>query len=409
MKHHWMLLGTFVISAISFAQDLDIKVQTEINQFLDLMKSEYLFTKEVDWDGLRTQALEVARTAPKGGALRTAINGTLEKINHPAMVFETRWTAAEQKQRGTIGELGLRADPETGMVYELFAGGAAEKEGIRLGDQLVAINGQPPKIRLDTVHSVGVVVPVTIKRGDQSLELSVPVLSLKSIVAPMHAGHLGRGAYLEPARAYPYGVFERGRMASSLQSSLRNLETGGACGYVLDFRRVRNNLMPIISGLGPILSTTNAPVFTEVHPNGSSDAVKYEPSTGNSTWRDEIDVTLNKAQPWQPKRPQAPVAILTGPLNASDSLLVAFAGRANTWFLGESRAFQPFDYHYKDFADGSLVGFPAGVVQDRLGHKYDAPLEMNETIATDWAVFATKNDTVLQMAQAWLESQPACK
>ena len=90
-------------------------------------------------------------------------------------------------------------------------------------------------------------------------------------------------------------------------------------------------------------------------------------------------------------------------------LPVAFSGRENTQFFGEAQNLAPFDYHYSDLTDGGYVQFPAGVLRDRLGHQYDAPLEMDEVLATDWTVFGSKKDTVIQTAQAWLESHPACK
>jgi hypothetical protein len=407
MNNRGIIVGLLLgFSAVCIAQNPNAK--TDINGLINKLKLEYVHSKEFDWDALSAQALETASSARNGGSAQ-AIVGLLEAINDPAMTLETRWTPAQSKQRAGIGELGLRADPDKGLIYEVFVGSAAEKEGIRLGDQLVSINGQLPQIQRDTVPSVGVVVPVSFMRGPRQLERSVTVFPLKSIDAPMHAGRLGRVAYLEPARAYPYGAVNRSRMASELQTQLRTLEMGAACGYMLDFRRVRDNLMPMIAGVGPILTSTNAPVFTEVHPNGSRDPVKYEPSTGFSMWKDEPEVSLYKTQPWRPKRPGAPIAVLTGPFGDGDSLPVAFAGRANTHFFGEAAVLPPFDYHYQDFSDGSWVRFPAGVTLDRLGHRYDVPLEMDEEVPTDWAVFGTKNDAVIQAARAWLESQPTCK
>lgn len=406
MKHREIIVALLLSSsAVCLAQNPNAKA--DINGLIDHLKGEYLNAKDFDWEALRTKAFETASKAPNGDPTQ-AIAGVLEAINDPMVALNTRWTKAQTKQRGGIGEFGLRADPQTGLVYELFVGGAAEKEGFRLGDRIISINGQTPQIEGDTVRSVGLVVTVSLMRGDQKLERSVSVFPLKTIVAPMHAGRLGRAAYLEPARGYAYGVFERGRMANELQSALRNLENSGACGYVLDFRRVRNNLMIMLAGLGPIMTLTNQPLYKEVHPNGSSDIVRYDPSTGIASWGTEAgDPLVNRV--WHPQHPEAPIVVLTGPLNDEASLPIAFAGRANMHFFGQTASFQPFDYHYVNFSDGAELRYPAGVTLDRLGHQYDAPLEMNLSVPTDWATFGSKDDAVIQVARTWLEAQPACK
>jgi hypothetical protein len=404
----WMMLASLLaISVISFAQDLDYVTETYIRTFFDTFKSEYLYSSKMDWGKLQAQALETARKAPKDEAAHVAIAAVLETINDPAISFDL-WPIPSNIQRLTqVGELGIRADQSTRLIYEVFGGSPAEKSGVRVGDELVSINGKAPRIQGEHVYSDDKIVPLSIKRGDQDLEINVPLFALDGVIAPMHAGRLGRAAYLEPARGYLDDERQRNQMAISLQSRMRSLETDGVCGYVLDFRRVRSNTVPMISGLGPVLTLTNAPVFQVVHPNGEQLAIRYEPSTGMSSWGLSSDYPLN-AKPWKSQRPQAPIAVLTGPFNA-DLLPVAFAGRTNSRFFGESKNLPPIDAHSVGFSDSAYVSFPAGVILNRLGHKYDAPLEVDETIPTDWTVFGTKNDAVIQAAQAWLESQPACQ
>jgi PDZ domain len=408
-QRRWMMLGVFLAgSAISLAQGLDTEVQLYLNAFFNGLKPEYLRSSDVTWAELQTQALETARSAPKQEAAHTAITTVLETIGDPAIAFERWLTPAQKARRKDFGELGIRADQETQLVYEVFVAGAADKAGVRVGDEIISINGQPPTIQGEHVYSTGKDVPIVLKRGNQNLEINVPIFTLPSVIAPIHAGRLRKVAYLEPARENPDNYSKQAAFASSIQFSLRSLEASGACGYILDFRRVRSNIMPTLSGIGPLLVRTNAPLFKVVHLDGSSRTIQYEPTTGNTSWGDTIQGSL-ASRPWQPQHPKAPVAVLSGPFNDEDLLPVAFAGRDNTHFFGEPRAFPPFDYHFLDFTDGAYIAFPAGVVFNRLGFRYDAPLEVDETIPTDWTVFGTKNDAVIQAAQAWLESQPACK
>jgi PDZ domain len=408
-QRRWMMLGLVLTSSVmAMAQTLDASTQKTVNSLIDELKTNYLFAKNFDWEALRSQTLEAARKTPDGQEPHAAVLGLLETINDPAIAFDRWLTPAQNARRKDFGELGIRADQQTRLIYEVFNAGAAEKAGVRVGDEIISINGQPPTIQGEHVYSTDKIVPLVLKRGDQNLEIEVPIFTLPGVNAPLHAGRLGKVAYLEPARENPEGYGERAALATSVQFSLRSLEKSGTCGYVLDFRRVRSNLMPTISGLGPVLTQNNAPLFKVIHPDGSSKAIRYEPSTGNTSWGDAIEGSL-ASRPWQPKHLKAPIAILTGPFNDEDLLPVAFAGRGDTHFFGEPRIFSPFDYHYFDFNDGAYIGFPAGVVLDRLGHQYEEPLEVDETIPTDWSVFGTKNDAVIQAAQTWLESQPACK
>ena len=291
-----LLLG---FCAVCVAQNPTSKA--DINGLIDHLKRQYLRSKEFDWEALRTQALETLSKTPNGDPV-PAITGLLETINDPAIDFDLWQRPAHIKQLGTLGELGVRADRDTRVIYEVFAGGPAEQAGVHVGDELVLINGQAPRIQGEHVYSDGKLVPLVLTRGGQKLELSVLVRPLGAVRAPMHAGRLGRVAYLEPSRAwFSSDARQSSQIATGLQFTLRNLETSGACGYVLDFRRVRTNFMAIISGLGPILTMTNAAVLTEVHPDGSSDAVKYEPSTGSATWGVQVLGSLN-SRPWQPLR-----------------------------------------------------------------------------------------------------------
>jgi hypothetical protein len=408
MRHRWIALGSsLALSAIALAQDLDPSVTVALSQLIGTMRAEYLHSSAQDWDALRERGLEAARTAPEGEAAHAAIEGVLEGIGNPAIFYNLWPGPAQTERRKQFGELGIRADGNTGIVYEVFERSAAQKFGVRVGDQITAIDGAPPKILGEHVYTTGQPVALSLERAGQTLEIRVPIFNLPGVIAPMHAGRLGKAAYLEPARENPEPR-DQSRLSTALQFTLRTLETSGACGYVLDFRRVRSNLMASVSGFGPVLTTTNAPLFKVAHPDGTGNAIAYEPVTGSATWGSVTEGSL-ASRPWTPKRPDAPIAILTSPFNTSDLLPVAFQGRANTRFFGQARAVQPYDVHYQDFGDGGYVQFPAGVVLDRTGHEYDAPLEVNEVVPTDWAAFGTKRDAVIAAARTWLEAHPACR
>jgi hypothetical protein len=409
-QRRWMMLGLVLASSV-MAQTLDKSTQNTINSLIDELKTNYLFAKKFDWEALRSETLETARKTPNGQEPRAAIMGLLETINDPAIVVDEWLTQGQEIRRRDFGEIGIRANAETRLIYEVFAGGAAAQAGLRVGDEIIAINNKPPKIQGEHVYSSGKVVPITVKRNEQILEIKVSVstitaeLALK--VSPMRAGRLGRAAYLEPDRSYLFQRANRIQMATSLQFALRNLEQSGACGYVFDFRRVQSNLMASISGFGPLLTSTTDPLL-RVGSTERSDPISYDPRSGDT----KIDVSIVaglSTRPWQPQRPDAPIVVLTSAFTDEDWLPLTFVGRPKTHLIGEARGYSPFAYSQIDLSDAAYILFPSGYVLDRLGHQYEEPLEVDETISTDWPVFGTKNDAVIQAAQTWLESQPACK
>ncbi len=411
-QRRWMMLGLLLASSVlAVAQTLDISTQNIVNSLIDELKTNYLFAKKFDWEALRSQTLEAARKTPDGQQARAAIMSLLETINDPAIIVDEWLTQEQEVHRRDFGEIGIRANAETELIYEVFAGGAAAKAGLRVGDEIIAINNKPPKILGEHVYSTGKIVPMTVKRKEQTLEIDVSVstitteLALK--VSPMRAGRLGRAAYLEPDRSYLNQRVNRIQMATSLQFALRNLEQSGACGYVFDFRRIQSNLMASISGFGPLLTSTTDPLL-RVGSTERSDPILYDPRSGDT----KIDVSIVaglSTRPWLPQRPDAPIVVLTGAFTDEDWLPLTFVGRQNTHLMGEARGYPPFAYGQIDLSDAAYILYPSGYVLDRLGNQYDAPLEVDETIPTDWAVFGTKNDAVIQAARTWLESQPACK
>lgn len=411
-QRRWMMLGLLLASSVlAVAQTLDISTQNIVNSLIDELKTNYLFAKKFDWEALRSQTLEAARKTPDGQQARAAIMSLLETINDPAIIVDEWLTQEQEVHRRDFGEIGIRANAETELIYEVFAGGAAAKAGLRVGDEIIAINNKPPKILGEHVYSTGKIVPMTVKRKEQTLEIDVSVstitteLALK--VSPMRAGRLGRAAYLEPDRSYLNQRVNRIQMATSLQFALRNLEQSGTCGYVFDFRRIQSNLMASISGFGPLLTSTTDPLL-RVGSTERSDPILYDPRSGDT----KIDVSIVaglSTRPWLPQRPDAPIVVLTGAFTDEDWLPLTFVGRQNTHLMGEARGYPPFAYGQIDLSDAAYILYPSGYVLDRLGNQYDAPLEVDETIPTDWAVFGTKNDAVIQAARTWLESQPACK
>jgi hypothetical protein len=411
-QRRWMMLGLVLTSSvIAMAQTLDASTQASIDALIKTLKSDYVYAKNQDWAALRSGMIETARQSPAGQEVRNAVMDLLETINDPAMFYDEWFTQAQQAQRRDVGELGIAANAETRVIYEVFVGGGAAKAGLRVGDELVLINNKTPKIVAESVYSSGKVVPVVVKRGQEMLEFQVRVSAiteeLGEKIAPMHAGRLGRVGYIESERGYMVSEASRIRVATGLQYHLRNLENSGACGYIVDLRRGVSDLWVNLSGFGPLLNVGSQALLKYDFLDRGIPEVSYDPITGSVKFDVSIRASIS-TRPWKPKQPNAPIAVLSSPMFAGP-VRVSFVGRQNVRFFGETQGFPLHVYNSSTVQDGAAVVFPAGYIIDRLGHRYEAPLEVDEAITTDWRLFGTKNDTVIQAAQTWLESQPACK
>jgi hypothetical protein len=105
------------------------------------------------------------------------------------------------------------------------------------------------------------------------------------------------------------------------------------------------------------------------------------------------------------KHPQAPVALL---MDGRADILVPFLGRANTRFFGRSSLGPSIWASRALFEGNAVINVPYAHLQDSAGHDVEK-IEVDESLEMDYIGFGTKEDHVIQAAQAWLESQAACK
>jgi carboxyl-terminal processing protease len=403
------LLAVLAIIGGAFAQELDSGTEAYINSFFNTLQTWYLNSNKVDLLALKAQVLETARKAPKDQALEAAVAQSLEALNDPA-VYVLHWTtAAEDARRRAVGEIGLRSTADSRMIFEVYEGDATQKAGIRVGDELVSINGAAPVIENIFVFTKSNPVPVVVNRGDQTLTFNITLSPAKQpFKTPLHAGRLGKAAYIEPNRSYMPSLTIRSHFATELQFQLRQLDASGACGYVIDLRRSVWNLSTLIAGLGPLLNTGDQPVLKYQYPDGKFDELTFDAKRNVASWAFE---TMASAllTPWKMKKSNVPVGVLSGPFTNGDSGALLFRGRPNTRFFGEARAFAPYGYRGEELPDYATLTFPDSRAVDRTGHIYNAPLEPDETVITDWTKFGGKQDTVIQSALEWLNSQPGCQ
>jgi len=199
-----------------------------------------------------------------------------------------------------------------------------------------------------------------------------------------------------------------GDYATLTQRAIRAVDATGPCGWVVDVRRnIGGDFWTYVAGIGPILGEGDLGGF--VFPSGAREHWAYR--DGKVLWdaqqRDETYV----ADPiYTPKRPTAPVAVLTSRATfaAGELVRVAFQGRPNTRSFGEPTGGRPVLQLHTTLSDGGHISLAAAYPFDRTGQVYDRPIPPDQAIDMDWPEFGTAQDPVLAAALDWLRAQPGC-
>jgi carboxyl-terminal processing protease len=107
------------------------------------------------------------------------------------------------------------------------------------------------------------------------------------------------------------------------------------------------------------------------------------------------------------RRPQPPVAVLTSRLTGSsgEGVVMAFRGRPDSRSFGEPTAGVPTGNAAYPLSDRAELHLTEGIGVDRTGATYQAPIQPDRPVATDWTRYGTPADPVVQAATRWLEGR----
>ena len=199
----------------------------------------------------------------------------------------------------------------------------------------------------------------------------------------------------------------RPSFVDSLQTLIREFDSAGACGWVVDLRKnPGGNMWPMLAGVGPLLGDSVLGSFVV---SGQKDTPwRY---VRGSAWAGSDTVPAWAAHgtqpPYEMKRRYAPVALLSGRETASsgEATMIAFLGRPNVRTFGDSTAgFASVNNGYR-LSDSANMVVTIGFSKDRTGRQYGLRLTPDELVpaGTDPA-----RDQPLESALAWLRRQESC-
>jgi carboxyl-terminal processing protease len=296
-----------------------------------------------------------------------------------------------------------------------FPGSPAEAAGLRDRDRLVGVNGMPyvkgtrlsgipdsstfDVVRVDPTTSTEATLSFTVDRGDITTSLKPKIRRLTSV-----SGDDTRLGLVDLPGATGSKADETAFVAAGLEG-LRDTDTVPRCGWVLDLRRNSG-------GFGPTMIAGVAPLYGDGVFAGLLDArerVSWLSIKGASVL---VDGQLQVAGSTTVKLaiPNAPIAVLTGPVTASaaELALVGLTGRGGVRVFGEPSVGVTSGNLGRVLPDGSFVAVTNVYDVDRVGHVYDGPLQPDEVVTMDWSRFGLATDPVLASATTWLKHQSAC-
>lgn len=194
--------------------------------------------------------------------------------------------------------------------------------------------------------------------------------------------------------------------ADGVQSLIRQFDSDGACGWIVDLRgNVGGNMWPMIAGVGPLLGEGQVGAFVEP----GSPPLRWRYESGKVLLDSSVQArTAQKPYPVQEE--YEPVAVLTNRYTASsaEAIAVAFRGRPNTKTFGEATKGAATAPELFTLRNGAKMAVSTKCYADRTDAVYCRSIPPDEKVR-DPRQEADKSDRVKEAAERWLAKQPRCR
>jgi C-terminal processing protease CtpA/Prc len=298
-----------------------------------------------------------------------------------------------------------------GVVALIRQGSPAHNSDLQLGDKIETINGVPfatyadpcnDNLKSDTTENL------LIRRAGEN-ELRKISINLEELPDPSPTGrrlnqpweNIG---YLEVLTNYGTELYP-----TEIQSAIHAVDESPTCGWIVDLRRIDGggDLWTYLAGLGPILGEGELGGF--VYLDQHREPWSYQ--DGKVFWGEEERFeNYIRGSIYTLKKSSPPVALLISEMTfaAGELVVVAFQGRPDVRTFGEPTYGNPYLTDWTELSDGGQIVLSGAISEDRLGNVYDGPLTPDELVTTEWSIFGSDQDPVLQAAASWLAEHPKC-
>ncbi len=194
------------------------------------------------------------------------------------------------------------------------------------------------------------------------------------------------------------------------QELIRDLDSAGTCGWIVDLRQNSGgNMWPMIAAVGPLLGEGIVGAHVGADPE---ERVEWIYEGGKSIARSAADGTFKvrtnvSTDSYSPIDPDIPIAVLIGKDTASsgEAVVVAFSGRANTRSFGQPTSGATTGRAVIPMSNGSKLALVVSYLQNSKGYTFDAMINPDELI-TDKSNNASQ--ATVDTALEWIQRYSSC-
>jgi C-terminal processing protease CtpA/Prc len=370
-------LFLIVFLSLAIAQDDPVAY---LNEAISLLEKHWEKADTVDWESIRqeylAQAEDLKTIEDTHPVIRTLLRELGDSWNYLAI--------PGQRYEVPRDQTGFRVMlPDWTLVY-VFDESPAALAGVKVGDQIIAVNGKPITLRdawgaprvptgggaiydscmyeatkycdlLREIYTPGARLQLRRVGEEKSVIFELEGQVEWNLMVPI-GKRFGEVGYIE----LPPLKVEDQEYIGIVHQSIEDIDKELTCGWIIDVRRHAGGLGPFLDSVLPLLTP---------------------------------DSML--------KHPRPPIAILLSP---------------NTASMGEFTAqdIQDFAETAKTFGEETWGNHPT-VESFQLGKKavmrittYSESITPDVEVQIDWTRFQTEDDPVIQAARSWLMEQPSC-
>jgi carboxyl-terminal processing protease len=196
--------------------------------------------------------------------------------------------------------------------------------------------------------------------------------------------------------------------AAKVQDVIAGLALKNPHGWIVDLRgNGGGNMWAMLAGVGPILGEGEP--GASLQEDGTKGRWFYE--DGRAGWRNDTKDPYYARAAGSPVRltPAPPVAVLidrdTG--SSGEGVAIAFRGRPDTRFFGESTYGAATSTFPFTLSDGAQIFLVTGVMVDRKGNEYPDGVTPDQEVLSEATI--STNDPVIRAASEWLSGLKGCK
>jgi len=396
---------TEITDSISFDPE-HVTPQLYLDSVLDLVEARAWYAGDVNWARFRTNAEPLVQNADTLEETHWVIKDALTNLgywgdNHSGFIEDLAQLTVTRQQ-------GLGIILENRVVRIVYPDSPAGRAGVRVGDTVVAVDGLGFNGTRQIQTGPGGLVTLSIVRHGVSQPVMVEIesgpfnLYLPPIVEQTSDGM----GYIELFTTYGADPIQ---YVADGHEGIDRVDEAGACGWIVDVRRnAGGGYPPMVAGVGPLLG--DGPILQmETREGRVRMSIDYRDGNFYRNGVDTLNVVSTLPLP-KLNAPQPPVAILIGPgtVSAGEDAAIAFIGRPDVRFFGEPSGGYTVGNSGYSLYDGAFLILADSAITDRNSDTYIGGIEPDEIVRTDWTIYGTADDPVIQAATEWLEQQPGC-